>query len=375
MLKFLINNRKNLFIISISVILVSVLLISGCGNKNDVYKIGTLLPLTGNKSIYGDKAKKGMELAMEDVKEKMPELNIKILYEDSKFDVKEAVSSYHKLTSLYNIPVIITLSSDVSVAIAPLANKDKILQMAIVSSTPDYSSPDDYTFRTTAKSELEDIELAKAVSSRYNKVGLMYNNNERGIGHRNEIVKELKNRECNIVLEEAISPDGGSYRNDLLKVKQTNPPAVILITEAQIIGRILKQANESGITTQFYSTRSTESEEVIQTAGEAAEGIIYTFSFDPKSGDSAVKNIVERYKAKYGDTPDYIAAEAYDAVMLMAQCFSECGDDTECMKEKLFNTKDYDGLIGTLSFDQNGDVYYPYKLKTIKNGKFVPYQK
>lgn len=345
-----------------------------CKKEPEVYKIGTILPLTGDKAAYGERARKGFELALEDIRKEMPKLKLEILYEDSKFEVKEAVSAYHKLKSIHNIPVVITLSSGVSLAIAPLSNHDKIFQMAIVASTPDYTSPGDFTFRTTARAEVEDKELAKAVVPRYKKVALLYNNNERGIGHRNAIKGEIEKLGGEIVVEEAISPKGRDYRDNLVKIKGKNPEAVYLLTESKNIGIILKQAKELGIEAQFFGTRSTEHREVISIAEEAAEGIIYTFSFDPESTDPLIKDIVERYKIKYGETPDYVFAEAYDALRLTAKSLNKCGAKPDCMKKYLFETKNYKGLLGLLTFDENGDVYYPYRLKTIKNGQFVSYE-
>ena len=341
----------------------------------EVYKIGAILPLTGKGASYGERAQRGLNLAFEDIKKKMPELRLKLLYEDSKFpEIKEAISAYHKLRSSYNIPVVITLSSDVSLAISPLANQDKVLQMAIVASTPAYTSSGDFTFRTTTRAEQEDKELAKAITSHYKKIALIYNNNERGLGHRNVLKREIERLDGEIVIEEAISPKGLDFRSHLMKIKERNPEAICIVAEPRNIGLILKQAEELGIKSQFFGTRSVEHKDVISIAGKSAEGIIYTFSFDPKSDNPLVRDVVERYREKYGEIPDYVAAEAYDALMLIANALNKCGKDTECMKEYLFGIK-YTGLLGSLTFDENGDVFYSYRLKTIRNGQFVPYKK
>ncbi len=345
-----------------------------CKKEPEVYKIGVILPLTGKLAAYGEKAQRGFNLALEDIGKEMPKLKLEILYEDGKFKIPVSVSAYHKLRSTHNIPVVITLSSDVSLAIVPLANHDKVLQMAIVASTPDYTSPGDFTFRTTARAEVEDKELAKAVVPHYKRICLLYNNNERGIGHRNAIKEEIEKLGGEIVVEEAISPEGRNYRDNLVKIKEKNPEAVYLLTEAKNIGIILKQAKELKIEVQFFGTRSTENKEVISIAREAAEGIIYTFSFDPQSINSLIRDVVERYKIKYGETPDYVVAEGYDALRLISKSLNKCGAKPECMRKDLFETKNYRGLLGLLTFDENGDVYYPYHLKTIKNGQFVLYE-
>ena len=342
--------------------------------EKEPIKIGAIMMLSGKHARYGEEAQKGFILALEDIQKEMPKVKIELLYEDSKYDPKEGVLTYHRLRDINNISITITLSSPVSLAISPLANQDKVLQMAIVASTPEYTSEGDFTFRTSARADVEDTELAKAVVPRYKNIALLYNNNERGIGHRDAIKPEIESLGGEIVAEEVIDPEATDFRTQLTKIKGKNPEAIYLLTEYKNAGLILKQAKELGIVVQWFATRSIQKEEVLEIAGDAAEGVIYTYGFDPELDKSAIKNFVENYRTKYGGIPDYIAAEAYDGLKLIAKSLNKCGIDAECMKNDLLNTKNYPGVLGSLTFDENGDVYYPYVLKTIKSGQFVPYE-
>lgn len=337
-------------------------------------KIGAILPLSGKNAFYGEQAQRAFALAIEDIKKEMPSFRFDIVYEDSKWETQEAVSAFNRLKNLNDIDVVITLSSDVSLAVAPLANQQKVLQMAITASTPQYTSLGDFTFRTTARAEQEDKALAQAIASKYQKVALLYNNNERGLGHRNALKQELDNLGIGIVVEETLAPQDNDFRTQLIKIKKENPDVVYLLTEAKNTGLALKQAKELQIEKPFFATRSTESEEVISIAGTAADGVIYTYSFNPFSKEPVIQNFTKRFQEQYGRMPDYIAAEAYDALRLVAKAANQCSADTNCMKENLLKTKDFPGACGALTFDENGDVFYDYALKTIKNGQFVPYE-
>ena len=46
-------------------------------------------------------------------------------------------------------------------------------------------------------------------------------------------------------------------------------------------------------------------------------------------------------------------------------------DCYECVQNYLTNLRDYDSVLGKLSFDENGDVYYDFFVKTVRNGEFV----
>ena len=60
---------------------------------------------------------------------------------------------------------------------------------------------------------------------------------------------------------------------------------------------------------------------------------------------------------------------------IVADAVKSCkGDNSECIKSFLYKVKDYPGVGGLTTFDQNGDVVKPVILKTVKNGQFVKYE-
>ena len=334
-------------------------------------KIGVILPLSGNAVKYGEEMKRGVELAIEKNKETLME----VFYEDSKYDTKEGISAYQKLKNTNGIQVVITAGSLVALPISPLANNDQIFQMSIAVSSPKYTSENDFTFRVTTRSEVEDKELAKFIVPRYKNLGLLYVNNERGIGHYNAFKLEVEKLKGNIVAEETFLLEDIDFRTQLLKIKNKNPEAVFLIAEDKNAGIILKQAKELGIKTQFFGTRTLQSQNLISIAGEAANGIIYTDSFDFKSVSPKIKIFTEKYKIKYNEDPTSFVAEGYDALDLIIKAVNECKKiDSRWKKNKLSEVKEYPGILGSLTFDKKGDVYYPYFIKTVKNGQFVKYE-
>ena len=334
-------------------------------------KIGVILPLTGNAAKYGEEMKRGIELAIE----KNKETPIEVFYEDSKYDAKEGVSAYQKLKNANGIQIMITAGSLVSLPISPLANNDQILQMAIAVSSPKYTTENDFTFRVTNRAEVEDKELAKFVVPLYKNIGLLYANNERGLAHYSSIKPEIEKLKGKIVAEETFLIGDIDFRTQLLKIKNKNPEAVFLLAEDKNAGMILKQAKELEIRTQFFGTRTLQSQDLISIAGKAADGVIYTDSFEYQSVDPRINKFVEKYKTQYNDNPNSFVAEGYDALDLIVKSVNECKEiNTNCMKTKLSGVKDYPGILGSLTFDKNGDVYYPYFIKTIKNGQFVKYE-
>jgi branched-chain amino acid transport system substrate-binding protein len=205
----------------------------------------------------------------------------------------------------------------------------------------------------------------------FKRLGIIYFNNDFGISYKESLKKELSKTQGNveIVGEEGFLLETSDFRTSLIKIKENNPDAVFIVGTALHYSNILKQAKELNINTQFLSMRSAEDPILIKISGEVAEGLIYTYPFDSTKD----LDFVKQFKARYNTIPDAYAAEAYEGFKLTAMAFAECNKDYDCIKDYLTNLKDYNSVFGKLSFDSNGDVYYEYFLKTVKDGQFVKY--
>lgn len=108
-------------------------------------------------------------------------------------------------------------------------------------------------------------------------------------------------------------------------------------------------------------------------ADDAAENVLYTYPFDVDSADENVKQFIKKYFEIYKRNPETLAANSYDTVKIIVPIMKKCGDDTDCTRDELYNTKNYPGVGGLISFDENGDVDKPLIIKTVRDGEFVKY--
>jgi branched-chain amino acid transport system substrate-binding protein len=117
---------------------------------------------------------------------------------------------------------------------------------------------------------------------------------------------------------------------------------------------------------------------VIDIAGDAAEGIFASGTFVATNPDEKVQEFVKKYEDKYGETPDGFSALAYDQMYVIAEAATRAmeandGEITrETMAEELKATQ-YDGVTGSVNFDENGDWVRDYLVVTVKDGKYDLY--
>lgn len=336
--------------------------------KPKTINIGVILPLTGKLAPYAEETKQGIELAL------INEKNIKVIYEDSQSEPKQGINAFQKLLT-NKIPIAITGGSNISLAISPLANQNKILQMAVFSSVADYTSPNDLTFRVTSRSEVENkVLIGWAINHNLKNVAFIYSNDAWGLGHYNFLKSEIEKNNINITAKESFATTETDFHGQLTKIKNSQPEAIFLIAQGKNAGLILKQAKELGLKTQFLGVRAIETNELLAIASEAAENIIYPYSFDSTANNTNIKNFIKKYQTKYNKLPTAYTAEGYDATELLIKATSNCqGTNIACLQNYLTNTKNYSGVLGNISFDYNGDIYLEHFLKTVKDGKFIKY--
>ena len=112
------------------------LVLSGCLKtseekevKEEVIKIGVILPLTGNAAVYGLSAKEGIDLSLEDINNTggINGKTIQMIYEDSQCDSTKAVSAAHKLINIDKVQIIIGhICSNAAMAVVPSKPYPKI---------------------------------------------------------------------------------------------------------------------------------------------------------------------------------------------------------------------------------------------------------
>lgn len=369
--------------IGVIVIALGILLFaSGCIDNDNVdeqlekIKIGAVLPLTGGAAKYGENAKMGIDLAVDEINAAggINGKEIEVIYEDGQATPQQTLSAFRKLTSVDNVPVVIgEMASSATLAIAPIAEENKVILISPASSNPSMTSSGDYVFRTALSDNYEGEEMAKVARQKLNltNVSILYINNDYGVGLKDVFKKDFEEMGGKIVSIEVFDQDATDVRAQLAKINGVTPEAIYLVGYKEMI-QILKQKKELGIETRVLSTIMFDDPEILEKTGDAAEGTIFTtWAEDPSGGRVDLINFRQNFETKYNAEPESFAAESYDALKVVAAAIEKYGYDADAIKKGLYETQSYPGASGVISFDSNGDVVKSLSLKKVENGTFV----
>lgn len=353
-----------------------VLLLNSCTEKKaEIIKIGAMLPLSGDAAQYGEWGKNGISLAVDEINSKggIKGNKIEVVYEDDAADPKKGVSTVNKLISIDKVKVIIgPIPSAVTLAIAPICENNKVVVLSS-SSNPIITHAGDYIFRNWPSDDFEGSAMAQyAIKMKFNNIAVFHINNEYGLGIATIFKEQYIKLGGRVLITEAFMQGGSDMRSLLTKIKSYNPDAIYLIGHTKENGYIVKQARDLGIKTQILGTVGIEGPDFINIAGESAEGLVYTApAFDPDAHDPVINTYQEAYIKKYGMKSEIFAATAYDALNIIALMIQKYGNDPDKIKAGLYALKNYPGISGVTSFDENGDVVKPVIFKTVKNQQYT----
>lgn len=159
---------------------------------------------------------------------------------------------------------------------------------------------------------------------------------------------------------EGINPKASDYRSLMTKIKDLNPDLIYFggITQNNA-GQLVKDMRNVGMTeVKFMGPDGIFEQALIDAAGQDAEGVYATFGgIPPKELTGAGKEWYEAYKAKFNIEPEAYATYGYEAAKVLLNAINQvCQPDRDAIRQAVLSTKDFPGLLGTWSFDENGDT-------------------
>ncbi len=150
-------------IVVVLISVLAVLVVTRRESSAESVRIGAILPLTGDAGSYGVGLERGMELALENVNEHggINGRTLGVVVEDSQADPAKAVSAFNKLRTVDGVPMVIgDMFSAGTLAIAPIAERNKVVLLSPSASAVELTEAGDYIFRIYPSDTYDGMYLA-----------------------------------------------------------------------------------------------------------------------------------------------------------------------------------------------------------------------
>jgi len=359
----------------IAVIAIGVLVWLNMANKKqETVKIGAILPLTGDLAKYGQSGKNAIDIAIEEYNANN-EKKVIIVYEDDKGETKTAINAINKLIKVDKVQIIVgAMPSSNTLAIAPIAEANKVVLISPTSTASAVRNAGDYIFRVCVSDELEGKAMADYLMNNYtpNNIGILYINNDYGVGLANDFEREIVKQGGTIKEKIGYQESATNFRTIIRKFQKSQIDVLYVVAYKEQ-NYFFLQCAQMNYKPLFTGGTMIEDPDLVNTVKSFANGILYTYrNYNPQSHDVITKKFVESYQLKYGISPDFYAAANYDAVSVALLCVKSVKPyEGTNFKNFIYQIKDMDGVTGKISFDEKGDIIQDFGIKKIENGQFI----
>ena len=189
------------------------------------------------------------------------------------------------------------------------------------------------------------------------KIAVLHDKTAYGKGLADETKKQLNKRGVKETMYEAYTAGEKDYTALVSKMKGAGIDVFYLGGYHTEGGLMVRQAREQSYNAQLVSGDALVTDEYWKITGKAGEGTLMTFSPDPRKNPDAAP-VVEKFR-KTGYEPEGYTLYTYGTVQAWVQAVAKAeSTDTDKVIASLRSNK-FDTVLGTIGFDNKGDVTAP----------------
>ena len=300
------------------------------GEAGGTFKIGGHGPLTGGAAIYGNAAKNGAQIAVDEINAEGGAVQFELNYEDDEHDPEKAENAYNALKDWGMQLSLSGVTSKPAEATSTSHNDDRIFALTPSASSTAVVEGKDNVYQMCFMDPNQGTASADYIFDQKlgTKVAVIYQNDEvysSGIYERfaaraEEVGLEIVSATTFTAASMTdFSVQLGEAKNagaDLLYLPIYYTPASLILTQAKGMGYEPKIFGVDGmdgiLTVKGFDT-------------SLAEGVMLLTPFNADAEDERTQKFVSTYKEQFGEVPNQFAADAYDCVYAFKQAIEETG--------------------------------------------------
>jgi len=319
------KNKKLLIIIGM-VVLMGITLVGILRNRqqevdDNVIRIGAILPLTGRYSDNGNSVKIGMDLATEFLNSNNVSNTYKVVYYDTKSEIKNVSIGFNKLNDIDEVDMFITTMSDNSMVLKPLAIKARKLLFCLASHAEITNNNGGFVFQAANTGADETKFISDYVKKHYadNRIFLYAFNTDAGLDIAKTLADEFPE---NLIGENLYNEDLSNLKSIVAPNIYKNANRIVVIGYSPYMGLIIKALREAGYLGDIFCNIGFNSASIISAAGDAARSVHfvdYAFPYgsalDKKRNDAAL--------AKWGVPFTAMSYLSYEILVLLNDAITQ----------------------------------------------------
>jgi len=348
----------------------------------DTVKIAFIGPLTGSNSDQGLGGRNSADLAVKlhnaDPKSKY---NFKLISLDGECKPSVAVQVATKVATDRSIMAVIPhYCSAAAIATVDVYTRFGIPTVIWAAVLPEiiYGKKTKVMHRVSATLINQNKVAAKFLTGteKYKRWVAIYDTTDYGKSMFKYFSKFLKEDGGVMLGSFGVGADQQDFYAELTKIKELKPEIIFFGGLTPLGVRVLKQMDKLGVKAQFEGNSGIVGQSFIKGAGKLAEGTFSVYDNPPVEKLPGGKFFLEKYaEQKYSEPPAAYGPYAYSATTLVMDTIEKVGPNRKKINEALGKVKDYEAIIGKITFDDYGQNINPVTTKyVVQDGKWLAWE-
>ena len=363
--------------------LVLIFAVSSCSFA-DTFKIGGTAPLTGGAAIYGNAAKNGAQIAVDEINALNGSVKFELRYEDDTHDAEKAVNAYNVLKDWGMQISLGSVTSKPCEATAAENFSDRIFALTPSASSAAVTEDKDNVFQMCFVDPNQGSASAQYIASKNlgKKIAVIWKNDDvYSKGIRDTFVEKAPSLGLEVVSETTFA-DGNDndFSVQISDAQSKGAELVFLPMYYQPASLILAQASSINFAPKWFGVDGMDG--ILTMEGfdnSLAEGVILLTPFNADAKDEKTQKFVAEYKKRFGEIPNQFAADGYDCVYAYCQALTNSGAKSSMSNEEInnlmiaqFTSMTFNGITGeNMKWSKQGEVTKDPKGMIIQNGAYV----
>jgi branched-chain amino acid transport system substrate-binding protein len=370
--------KKNIFIIGL---IAAALGLGACTKKDEnEIVVGEYGSLTGSEATFGVSTNQGIRMALDEINAAggIKGRKLRLVTLDDQGKAEEAVQAVTRLiTQDKAVAIIGEVASSRSLAAAPIAQENKIPMISPSSTNPKVTEVGDYIFRVCFIDPFQGTVMAKFAAEhlKLKKVAVLRDvKSDYSLGLADFFAAKLKELGGEVVSDVSYSSGDSDFRAQLTKIKAANVEAIFIPGYYTEVGLIAKQAKELGIKAPLLGGDGWDSAKLSEIGGEAINGNYFSNHYTTESQEPIVVEFINKFKAKFNETPDGLAALGYDSAKILAKAMEQSKEITpKAIRDELAKISDFPGVTGKITIDSKRNAVKSAVVVKVdgKNNRYV----
>jgi len=352
--------------------------------SQETIKIVSSLPRTGSANAQSTSIVNGLQLALDEVENKVGNFRISLMDWDDASPERgqwdpaiEAANAERAIADAQVMIYVGPYNSGAAKISLPKLNQAGLATISGFATWPGLTKPgvgeanEPAVYQPSGKKNLfrvipaDDIQGAVAAKwaseLKAKRVFVLHDRELYGKGIAEMFRKSAKDLQIEIVGFEGIDAKAANYKSLVTKIRQHKPDLVYFGGTTQTNGgQILKDLRTGGVAVPMMVPDGCFENAFILAAGKGnVEGSTY-FTFGgvpPQSLTGKGAQFVANYRKRHGSDPEAYAVYGYEVGRVAIDAIRRAGvADRDAIRKAIAETKDFDGVLGKWSFDQNGDT-------------------